>query len=62
MRGLALMPLDQRCWCGWDRIGGCYGRCNDTHPGLSRKDYLELACPQCHTLGTHRIKCPQVAP
>jgi len=36
------LPLTGRCWCGWYRLGDCWGErgCNQQHPGQTRADAL----------------------
>ncbi|MEK7381664.1 MAG: hypothetical protein AAB262_00065 [Elusimicrobiota bacterium] len=57
---LSKIPLTERCWCGWGRLGDCQGGgdCDLNYPGKTRADYLAAACAECFTLPPiHRIKC-----
>lgn len=55
MRSLATIPPEHRCWCGWYKLGECYGGCNNRHPGRTRADFLAVACPECRTLPPHHV-------
>lgn len=64
MRDMAALPLEQKCYCAWYRLG----ECPNCPPGLSVVDRLKLECPECHnypparyldTPITHNIRCSQ---
>lgn len=40
MAWLATIPPNERCWCGWDRLGDC-SNCNKSHAGKTRIDRHE---------------------
>ena len=60
MRWLHSLGHEARCWCGWERIGKCYGRCNVDRPDRSHADFLAAACPDCRTLPPNHVRgCPR---
>lgn len=60
MNSLALMPAEQKCWCGWYRLG----QCPNCHTMRSCAEKLVERCPECWNDGgpdkgpiIHRIGC-----
>lgn len=54
------LPLTEKCWCGWNRLGKCYNCPADK----TCADKVAAQCPECHNDGgpegkpiTHRIGC-----
>lgn len=60
MKSLDAIPLEQKCWCGWYRLGEC-PNCKTTR---TCADKVAAQCPVCRNDGgpenrpiTHRIGC-----
>lgn len=61
MDGLAAMPADAKCWCGWFALGECHS----CPPDVTAADKLRARCPGCGNdpgphfarLIVHRIGC-----
>jgi hypothetical protein len=59
MKELDSIPPEQRCWCGWARLGECYNCSRDTT--RADKTYAERMNAQCPECGAdppyHRYYC-----
>ena len=58
---LERIPPEQRCWCGWERLG----ECRQCPPGKTCADKMAAWCPECRSAPTpdgarpitHRVGC-----
>lgn len=66
MNSLAAIPDDERCWCGWDRLGQCRN-CPEKSPSLAARIKVSCKYRQCRAYpkpndptGTiiHTVVCP----
>lgn len=66
MQGLAAIPSENRCWCGWDKLGECRNCPEKSHSLAAR---IKVSCPhrQCRSYPrpddpeqkiTHTVACP----
>lgn len=48
MEELDRIPLQKKCWCGWDMAGECYNcKRDDRLKDKTCADKMALACPEC---------------
>lgn len=59
MDSLSKLTPEQKCFCGWEVLGRCYGRCNDKAPGKTRADAMRET-PEFE-LGVHEERARVVA-
>lgn len=43
---LASLEPEQKCWCGWFKLGEC-PHCG---PGKTAADKMKVWCPECHNV------------
>jgi len=59
MESLGAMSPEQKCWCGWNRVGDCHnpGPCQE---GKTAADKMAVWCHDCHNEPGefHRFSCP----
>lgn len=64
MRSLSKVPLEEKCWCGWYRLGAC----PNCRPGETCAERVAASCEACGNFPahrgdtrplTHRFYCPK---